>query len=195
MKPSTIRLLRTISGTMKSLLFPALGLVAALLLPACTTSTPGDPGLSPVRRYVPRVTMPMEANANEQNLMGDVEQVLEAHGLRPTDRTGVDYQLAFSVEDGPVNADVTLELYQGRNRVAHAYARVGGPRIVFQRQRVIREAFDQALRHFENQLPRTSPVRQGYDTGGFEGGPPPGRPDPYGQGQPYGPVGSYPSSY
>lgn len=179
---------------MKSFFFPALGLLAALLLPACTTSSTGDPGLSPVRPYVPRVTMPMETNANEQNLMDDVEQVLEARGLRPTERTGVDYQLAFSVEDGPVNADVTLELYQGRNRVAHAYARVGGPRILFQRQRVIREAFDKALQQFENQLPGTNPGRPRYD-GGFGGNPAQGVYDPYGQSPPDGQGTPYNSSY
>jgi hypothetical protein len=180
---------------MKSFFLSALGLMAALLLPACTSSSSRDPGLSPVRPYIPRVTMPVEANANEQNLMVEVEQVLEAHGLRPTDRTGVDYQLVFSVEDGPVNADVTLELFQGRNRVAYAYARVGGPRIVFQRQRVIREAFDKALPQFASQLPRTTPVGQGYYPGGYEGVPAQGRPDPYGQGQAYGTDGSYPSRY
>ena len=140
-------------------------LLAALNLTSC--STPDyDPNVSPARPYVPRVTMPVDLNRNEQNLIGDVENTLEQGGLRPTDRPGAEYQLAFSVEDGPVNADVTLELFRGRGRIAHAFARVGGPRIIFQHQQVIRESFVKALREFEAQLPRTGAPRQ--DTGGYQ---------------------------
>ena len=141
------------------------GLLAALTLTSC--STPDyDPNVSPARPYVPRVTMPVNLNRNEQNLIGDVENMFEQNNLRPTDRAGAEYQLAFSVEDGPVNADVTLDLYQGRDRIAHAYARVGGPRIIFKRQQVLRESFDKALREFEAQLPRTDNYRQ--DTRGYQ---------------------------
>ena len=157
-------------------------LLAALLAAGpVSCSTPDyDPDLSPPRPYVPRVTMPVDLNREEQNLIGDVENMLEQNGLRPSDRSGVDYQLAFSVEDGPVNADVTLDLYQGRDRIAHAFARTGGPRIIFQRQRVIRESFDKALRQFEAQLPRTSGYR--VQEGGAREPHPNSRPDfdPYG---------------
>ncbi len=129
-------------------------LLAVLNLTSCTTPD-YDPNLSPARPYIPRVTMPSQLDRDEQNLIGDVENVLEQNNLRPTDRTGAEYQLAFNVEHGPVNADVTLDLYQGRDRIAHAFARVGGPRILFKRQQVIREAFDKAIRQFEAQLPRT----------------------------------------
>ena len=157
---------------------------------SCTTSD-YDPDVTAARPYVPRVTMPVSLNQEEQNLIGDVEQALEDGGLRPTDRAGAEYQLAFSVEDGPVNADVTLDLYQGRNRVAHAFARVGGPRILFKRQKVIREAFDQALREFEAQLPRSafSPRVTGGYRQDSNTSPPPYRsgntaPNPYGQPNP-----------
>ena len=107
-----------------------------------------------MRPHVPGVTMPVELNQNERPLIGEVERVIEQNGLRPTDRRDVEYQLAFSVEDSPVSATVTLDLYQGRNRIAHAYAKAGGARVVFQRQRAIREAFDKALQQFQPQLPR-----------------------------------------
>ncbi len=174
------------------------GLLAALNLTSCTT-VDYDSQVSPARPYVPRVTMPVDLNNHEQNLVGDVEHSLEQNGLRPTDRAGAEYQLAFSVEDGPVNADVTLDLFQGRTRIAHAYARVGGPRIVFQRQRVIREAFDKALQQFEMQLPRTGGSRDGsgrYGNDSGRYGNDSGRygndyengqrqPDPYGTSNPY----------
>lgn len=166
-----------------SLLFILLGALASV-----SCSTPDyDSGTSPARPYIPRVTMPVNLSRNAQNLIGDVEQSLEQNGLRPTDRAGAEYQLAFSVEDGPVNADVTLDLYQGRDRVAHAFARTGGPRIIFKRQQVIRESFDKALRQFEAQLPRPG--------GGYRQAPGNyqetyrennSQPGPYGQPEPYG---------
>lgn len=154
------------------------------VLPVSCATPDYDPNVSPARPYVPRVTMPVDLNRNEQNLIGDVENMLEQGGLRPTDRAGAEYQLTFSVEDGPVNADVTLDLFQGRDRIAHAFARVGGPRIIFQRQRVIRESFDKALREFEAQLPRTGSFRQEagrYPESYREGS---SQPNPYGQTNP-----------
>lgn len=155
------------------------GILSLGFLTSCTTME-YDSSTSPGRPYIPRVTMPVNLNANEQNLIGDVEQSLEQNGLRPTDRSGADYQLEFSVEDGPVNADVTLDLFQGRNRIAHAYARVGGPRIVFQRQRVIREAFDKAMRQFEPQLPRVNAPGNRYPDDDHDNSYRPGRPSPGG---------------
>ena len=183
---------------MKSLKLIITSVLSIPFLFSCATPD-YDPSVSPARPYVPRVTMPVDLNANARNLIGDVEQTLEQSGLRPTDREGAEYQLAFSVEDGPVNADVTLDLYQGRNRVAHAYARVGGPRIVFQRQRVIREAFDKALQQFEAQLPRTGGsgsagmVRppSGRYSDGYDNPSP--QPDPYGTPRPYYDGGADPS--
>jgi hypothetical protein len=176
---------------MKKILLRLAALLAVAALASCA-GTGFETGPVVGRPHVPGVTMPLDLNRNEQGLIGEVERVLEQNGLRPTDRREVEYQLAFSVEDGPVNADVTLDLYQGRNRVAHAYARVGGPRIVFQRQRVIREAFDKALQQFESQLPRTGGYQDSYrEPGQYQGGRtvPYGSPDPYGQPpeqQPYG---------
>ena len=159
-----------------------LGLISCFAAVSC--STPDyDPNLSPP----PRVTMPLNLTRDEQNLIGDVENSLEQNGLRPTDRAGAEYQLAFSVEDGPVKAEVTLDLYQGRDRIAHAYARTSGPRILFKRQQVIRESFDKALRQFEAQLPRSG---GGYrqDIGGH-------RQDGRNAPEPYGPGNAQPNPY
>lgn len=184
---------------MKSLKVVIISILSISFLSSCATPD-YDASVSPARPYVPRVTMPVDLNANARNLIGDVEQTLEQSGLRPTDREGAEYQLAFSVEDGPVNADVTLDLYQGRNRVAHAYARVGGPRIVFQRQRVIREAFDKALQQFEARLPATGGIRSGTvrPPSGHYGdndnyGNTSNQPNPYGTPRPYYDDGADPS--
>lgn len=154
---------------------------------SCTTSDL-DSDVTSARPPVPRVTMPVNLNREEQNLIGDVEQALEESGLRPTDRAGAEYQLAFSVETGAVTAEVTLDLYQGRARVAQASARAGGPRILFKRQKVIREAFDKALREFETQLPNPgfSPRASGTYRQDRNSYPPPygsenETPNPYGQ--------------
>lgn len=169
----------------KLLLRLATSLILAAL--ASCAGTDFDPGAAPRRPHVPGVTMPLDLNRDELALIGGVERSLERNGLRPTDRREVEYQLAFSVEDGPVNADVTLDLFQGRNRIAHAHARVGGPRILFQRQRVIREAFDKALRQLETQLPRPGGYQDAYREGSLPPGPyRGGQPAPFGSPDPYG---------
>ena len=139
-------------------------------LTGCATSNYPDTGS---QRPVYRVSMPSRLNANEGRLIGEVEAALERNGLRPTNQGDGDYVLEFTVEDGPVNADATLTLYQRQSQVARGYARVGGPRIILQRQRVIREAFDAALRQFENELPRSGYGHDGYDRDGYGGNLPP----------------------
>jgi len=161
-------------------------------------ATPGlDPTMPPPRPHVPQVTMSQPQNQNEQALIGEVESTLERNGLRATDRQGVEYQLAFSVLEGPVRTDVSIDLIQGRDRVVHAFARSGGPLSVFKKQQVVREAFDKALQQFEAQLPRTgSPSGTGRDSQGYRtGSPPPYSPQQPSYGEapsnPYG--GSYPN--
>jgi hypothetical protein len=139
---------------MKSVKLLFSSLLPVLCLASCATSSL-DSSLPPPRPHVPQVTMSVPQNSNEQALIGEVENALERNGLRPTERQGVEYQLAFSVLQGPVNTDVTLDLIQGRERVVHAFARAGGPFSVFKKQQVVRQAFDKALQQFEAQLPRT----------------------------------------
>jgi hypothetical protein len=147
------------------------GLISVLQLCSCTTMDPGLAG-PPARPHVPQVTMPYQLDQKEQSLIGEVERALENNGLRPTDRPGVEYELTFSVEEGPVNTDVTIDLLQGRARVARGYARAGGALKVFQRREVLRQAFDRALQQFESQLPRGG----GRQPGGYDE---PGRSEPY----------------
>lgn len=160
------------------------GFISILSLSSCTTMDPGSMA-PPARPHVPQVTMPLQLDRKEQSLIGEVERVLEGNGLRPTDRGGVEYELAFSVEEGPVNTDVTIDLLQGRSRVARGFGRAGGPLSVFQRQQVLRQAFDKALQQFESQLPRGGGSRA--SGGGYEepyrrsGGS--SAPQPYGGGQ------------
>ena len=160
---------------------------AMLLNASCSTMTDLDPGAPPPQPHIPQVTMPQPQNAQEQSLIGEVERSLEANGLRPTDRAGVEYQLAFSVLQGPVNTDVSIDLIQGRERVVRAFARAGGALRMFNKQQVLREAFDKALRQFEAQLPRSG-GRTDFgerDSGGY-GNDPYGQP-PVPQGNPYAP--------
>ncbi len=190
---------------MKPLKLLCSALLPVLCLASCATSSV-DPAMPPPRPHVPQVTMPLPQNRDEQALIGEVENALERNGLRPTERNGVEYQLVFSVLQGPVNTDVTLDLIQGRERVVHAFARAGGPLSVFKKQQVVRQAFDRALQQFEAQLPRTGGGSSGG--GSYQGQSweapvqPSGHQAPYDNPrQPYGgayqgsPGNPYPSTY
>ncbi len=149
---------------------------AAVSLCSCvTTEYPSGGGREAYR--APQVSMPRATNRNEQNYLGAVAQVLQRNGYEPAGGGAAEYGLTFSVADGPVNADVTVDLYRGRQAVAHGFGRSGGPRIILQRQRVIQEAFEKAMREFEGELPQA----------GGGAGPRYGRPQPQydGGGDPY----------
>lgn len=108
----------------------------------------------PEQGYAPPVMMPEDLSADERRLIPYVEDVLRRAGFRPVYDGGAEYELEFKVDDGPVNADVHLSLLRRGGPVAKAYARTGGPSIVFRRQEMIRESFDKCLRDFDGQLPR-----------------------------------------
>lgn len=121
---------------------------AALFLAAC--GSPRGPDQPPPSQ--PRVLMPSGLNGNEEKYIPQVEAALERHGFKPTLGRDAEYKLGFSLDSGPINADARLELTQGRQNAARSFARVGGPRIIFQRGKVIREAFEKALADFDGQL-------------------------------------------
>ncbi len=136
----------------------AAALLSTAVLASCATyEEPPAPG----RPYTPSVLMPVELNANESQYIQEVEGALEDSGLRPSGRQDSEYTLTFSLEDGPVNADSTLKLFRGRQEVAGAFARVGGPRIVFSRRAVVRESFQKALADFEHQISGIAPGGRG----------------------------------
>jgi hypothetical protein len=122
------------------------------LLAACS-ATPDFS--SSARAYVPRVSIPdaNTLNANERATVSIVEDVLVEAGYRPT-QGPAEYRLFIDLEDGPVNAHTTLALYQANEELVRSYARIGGPRIILSRSKVIKESFDQCLADFQTRLPR-----------------------------------------
>jgi hypothetical protein len=145
------------SSNMRALL----GTLAVITLSSCGTT---ETSYEPSRVYVPRVSLPTRLNANEQRLLPEVEDTLTNAGYRTTRSQAADYDLRFSVEDGPINADTTITLMQEGDTIARGYARVGGPQIILARQKTVNQSFGQALDQFENQLPtaqrRTEPRRR-----------------------------------
>jgi hypothetical protein len=128
--------------------------LAALALGLASCAVPDSGPRGPQEVYVPRVSMPVDLSPSELALVPELAATLEQNGFRPSNNPQEEYGLDFSVEDGPVNADVTITLYRGRGQVARGYARVGGARILFQRQQVIRESFNRAVDQFVARLPR-----------------------------------------
>lgn len=128
----------------------------------CTTV---DDSYGYSRPYVPRVSLPMDLDRDEHRLLPEIADVLEDAGYRTTSGGGAEYYLEFSVEVGPINADVSMNLLQGRREVARAYARAGGARTLFRREQRIRNAFEQCLREFESQIPEVSRGSRGGRAG------------------------------
>ncbi len=140
-----------------------LALTVAAVLAGCGSTDP-DPG--PGRRYVPRVAMPTDLDSQEEAFIDDVADVLGDAGYRPTVSRSAEYQLEFSVEPGPVNVDVHIELHRNGDEVVKTFARSGGLTTMFKKQRVIRSAFDKALADFQARLPQAG---AGGPSGGYGG--------------------------
>lgn len=116
------------------------------------------------RQYAPSVAMPYELNQNEDRYIDQVGDVLTSAGYRLSNSRSAEYSLEFSIEDGPVNADTTITLLRNGSQVATSYSRSGGPRIILQRQQVVRESFEKALSDFARRVPA---VGSGYN-GGYD---------------------------
>jgi hypothetical protein len=139
-----------------------------LLAPAIVSCSSTDTSYGYSRPYVPAVGLPANLDETELRLLPEIERVLEDAGYRVTQGRDADFDLDFSVDAGPINADVAMRLVRGRREVARAYARSGGARMLFRRPQVIRDAFEKCLHEFENQLPPatradTGRSREGYD--------------------------------
>ena len=102
-----------------------------------------------------------------------------------------EYQLVFTIETGPINADATISLSHGGRVVAQAAGRDGGPRIILRRAEVVATAVQRALEQFDSQLARMDhgPQPYGHPSQGY-GQSPYGSPAPY----PAAPYGAYPPS-
>lgn len=138
---------------MHRLLHPVISVLALMMaLVSCETPDYAGPGPRPA----PRVLIPSGLSQNEVRFMPEIEDTLIRAGYRPTRDRSAEFQLEFDVDDGPVNADTHLTLLREGSEVARSYARVGGPRIILQRQEFIRQSFDKCLRDFESQLSRAS---------------------------------------
>ncbi|MBL9113390.1 MAG: hypothetical protein JNJ83_00170 [Verrucomicrobiaceae bacterium] len=122
-------------------------LVVALFLPSCATVPPG-PGGPPVRT----VLMPNDLDEREVQYLGQIASILQRNGYQPANRGPAEYKLEFSIETGPVNADATLRLMSRSGIVAEATGRDGGPRIIFDRNGVARNAANRCFDEFEPQL-------------------------------------------
>ncbi len=101
--------------------------------------------------------MPNDLDQRESGYVGQIASLLQQHGYQPVNGGYADYQLNFTIETGPVNADATLTLHQGPRIVAQAKGRDGGPRIIFDRSGVVRNAVDRCLPQFASQLPQPMP--------------------------------------
>jgi hypothetical protein len=137
------------------------------------------------------------SNEREATHLPGVVGALQRNGFTPIRHGHAEYQLVFTIETGPINADATISLSQAGRVVAQARGRDGGPRIILNRSAVVATAVQRALEQFDNELvqlgrapmqqphyptqPQGFPMQQsGYTT-------PRNAPLPYSQG-PYGQI-------
>ena len=118
--------------------------------------------------------MPRNLDQREAGYLGMIGGMLEQNGYQPVNGGYADYELDFTIETGPVNADATLTLRQGPRIINQATGRDGGPRIIIDRNGVVRNAVDRCLNEFAPRLPRpsapqpyTPPSGYGYGPGGW----------------------------
>jgi hypothetical protein len=142
----------------------ALLIISISVIPFVFGCNSVDSGYGYSRPYVPVVSMPPNLDETERDLLPDIEDVFEDAGYRPTFSGGAEYELDFEVESGPINTDVRMRLFRGRQEIAGAYARSGGARSIFRRGQVVRDAFEKCLHEFDARLPRPAHSGPGYDT-------------------------------
>jgi hypothetical protein len=113
---------------------------------------PPGPGGAGAAQRQPTVLLPYELDERETGYMRQITGMLRENGYQTVRGGYADYQLDFSIETGPVNADANLVLREGNRTVAQGFGRDGGPRIILNRNQVVRNAVDRCLAEFEPQL-------------------------------------------
>ena len=103
------------------------------------------------------VLMPIDLDEREVQYVGQIASILQRNGYQPVDRGPAEYKIEFTIETGPVNADATLRLLGRSGIVAEATGRDGGPRIIFDRNGVARNAANRCFDQFEPQLSSNRP--------------------------------------
>ncbi len=63
-----------------------------------------------------------------------------------------EYELEFTLDDGPINAVVNMTLSKRGHTVSEVEGHAGGPSMLFDRERTIREAFEDALHQLDGEV-------------------------------------------
>jgi hypothetical protein len=124
----------------------------ALTLVGCVVVPPSSGPQAPPQ-VDRRVQIPQPQNNYESAHLQQVVNVLRQSGFDPVPYSA-NHRLYFTIETGPVNADATIRLYREGQVVVDAFGRDGGPLIIVDRARVVRNAVDRALAEFDSQLRR-----------------------------------------
>ena len=103
-------------------------------------------------------TATVHANREADRLVPDAEELLERAGYEISHGRRADYELELDLDAGPVNAIVKMTLLERGRTVAEAEGKAGGPRMIFDRSGVIRDAFDRCARELE--IPRAERSRR-----------------------------------
>ena len=130
---------------MKKMLSLALGCLLGVA--GCAGRTDFVPQGGPVT-----VGMPAKLSERERGYIGQVEGALRGAGYMPVRHGKGEMALDFTMEQGPINTDTTISLFQNERLVAEGRGRKGGVPLIG-RNRVADESFQQAFSSFQASLP------------------------------------------
>ncbi len=154
---------------------PTILAAAGLLLFNTSCLNEGGTGSGYRNPSAPQVQLPIPSSLRpvEQSLLPEFEEALRDAGFVTTQQPA-EYQAGFRIQEGPINAETTMNLSQNGRRIASALGRQGGITKVLSGNKFAEQSFFVCLRDFESQLPRMGSQRGGaqYNSGGgaYQGG-------------------------
>ena len=133
-------------------LAPLLLLVVAALLSSCASLPDREDDRD---RYdgPPRVVIHPHS-VHERRYSSLASDYFEQAGYIVSNGGRGEYELEFTLDDGPINAVVNMTLIKRGRTLAEVEGKAGGPRMLFDREGIIREAFEDAFRQLDSDLPR-----------------------------------------
>lgn len=141
--------------------------LTGVMVSCAGTGRDGDWGRDPDRGPP---TVSIRADRNSERIVPGARDLMERAGYIVTRDRMADCELNVALDDGPVNAVVDMSFARAGRVLASAQGRSGGPRMIFNRQGVIQDAFDECARKLQPNIPPARGGSYGYGGGRYGSG-------------------------
>lgn len=128
---------------------------SAALLSSCATNRSA---FAP-ENHQPTVGMPAQLSDRERSYISNLDSSLRGEGFLPVRHGAGDMQLEFQMDEGPINTDTTIQLFEGRRVIASGSGRAAGAPMIG-RSKVADKSFNRAYEVFQSSLSSRSGYRQ-----------------------------------